>query len=148
MNRNGTCLTQSECSSSGGRSGVGACASGFGVCCVFVVSGAGTVTRNNTYIQNAGFPLFVTAAGTTTYTVNRIQSGRRTRLRGIWRHTTNDFFTFDYTIKDVAFLRLDFEVFSLSRGGVGEVACDDTFTVTVSNFAVTYQIFGRMILRY
>ena len=45
---NGTCFTSSECASKGG-SASGACASSFGVCCVFSLSCGGTSSANNTY---------------------------------------------------------------------------------------------------
>ena len=45
---NGTCYTSSQCESLGGSSS-GACASSFGVCCVFSLSCGGTSSQNNTY---------------------------------------------------------------------------------------------------
>merc|ERR1712066_52578 len=47
--RNGTCYTAEECSTKGG-SNEGACASGFGVCCVFALSCGGSASENLTYI--------------------------------------------------------------------------------------------------
>ncbi|XP_059099287.1 uncharacterized protein LOC131893312 [Tigriopus californicus] len=52
----GTCLSVQECSSQGGTSD-GNCASGFGVCCLFMITGCGgTVNKNCTYVRNTGFP--------------------------------------------------------------------------------------------
>jgi hypothetical protein len=71
--RNGTCFTTSECSKNGGTAS-GNCASGFGVCCVFLVSTSGsTISQNNSYIQNPGFPtaLTTTTVATVSYTINK-----------------------------------------------------------------------------
>ncbi|XP_059097812.1 uncharacterized protein LOC131892089 [Tigriopus californicus] len=55
-NRHGTCYTFDECRKAGGAT-AGKCASGFGVCCLFVVKESGTtVTRNCTYLENPGSP--------------------------------------------------------------------------------------------
>merc|ERR1719150_1174301 len=55
-NRNGTCFSESECSNKGG-SAKGGCASGFGVCCVFLYSStSNTISYNDSYLQNPGFP--------------------------------------------------------------------------------------------
>jgi len=52
--RNGTCYTQSECTAKGGSSS-GACASSFGVCCVFEATcGSATLSENNTYFTSSG----------------------------------------------------------------------------------------------
>ncbi|XP_059088788.1 uncharacterized protein LOC131884909 [Tigriopus californicus] len=72
----GTCLTSTACSSKGGFAS-GNCASGFGVCCLFRVSGScgttQTVNQNCTYIQNDGFPSADTTVDETcTYEFNRI----------------------------------------------------------------------------
>jgi len=47
--RNGTCYTAEECSSKGGAND-GSCASGFGVCCTFVLACGGSASENQTYI--------------------------------------------------------------------------------------------------
>jgi len=47
--RNGTCYTAEECSTKGG-SNEGSCASGFGVCCTFVLACGGSSSENQTYI--------------------------------------------------------------------------------------------------
>lgn len=110
--RNGTCYPASQCSSLGGTAS-GNCASGFGVCCIFLVSSSGsTINQNCTYIRNPGFP---TALSTTTaimYTVNKCTT-------------------------DVCWLRLDFESMTLA-GPVASLevnggACQDAFTITSSN---------------
>jgi len=52
----GTCYTEKECTSKGGTAS-GTCAEGFGVCCIFTLSESGsTVSEDNTYIQNPGYP--------------------------------------------------------------------------------------------
>merc|ERR1712226_251975 len=63
--RNGTCYTSTECQNKGGRA-LGNCAAGFGVCCVFIITGTGEVNQNCSYIQNPSFPS--TYADTTTLT--------------------------------------------------------------------------------
>merc|ERR1719348_952145 len=51
--RNGTCYTSSECASKGGSSS-GACASSFGVCCIFEKTcGGGNVAENLTYFTSS-----------------------------------------------------------------------------------------------
>ena len=53
---NGICMSASHCSEKGGIQD-GNCASGFGVCCMFLVSECGsTVYRNCTYVTNPGYP--------------------------------------------------------------------------------------------
>ncbi|XP_059089277.1 uncharacterized protein LOC131885277 [Tigriopus californicus] len=72
----GTCLTASECASRSG-SASGNCAAGFGVCCLFIVSGVcggtQTINQNCTFIRNNGNPLADTIPSETcTYNFNRI----------------------------------------------------------------------------
>eukprot|EP00094_Tigriopus_californicus_P013726 TCALIF_13282-PA protein Name:"Protein of unknown function" AED:0.22 eAED:0.30 QI:0/0.88/0.7/1/0.77/0.9/10/0/349 len=68
----GTCMTSTECVSNGGAAD-GNCASGFGVCCSFVVRGCGgTVAHNCTYIQNTNFPATGTGGETCKFGFNRI----------------------------------------------------------------------------
>ena len=51
---NGTCYTSSQCESLGGSSS-GACASSFGVCCVFTLACGGTSSQNNTYMTMTSY---------------------------------------------------------------------------------------------
>ena len=51
---NGTCYTNTECTSLGGTSS-GSCASGFGVCCVFSLSCGGRTSANSTYATISSF---------------------------------------------------------------------------------------------
>ena len=51
---NGTCYTATECTSLGG-SGSGACASSFGVCCVFSLACGATTSQNGTYAVISSF---------------------------------------------------------------------------------------------
>jgi len=67
----GTCFSSTECNEKGGTV-AGKCASGFGVCCTFVVDSknSATVTHNNTVIMNNGWPTALTTASKTiTYTI-------------------------------------------------------------------------------
>merc|ERR1711962_765298 len=83
--RNGTCYTQSECTSKGGTAS-GTCASSFGVCCIFEVScGNPTLAENNTY-----------------FTSTDITKGSNCRMT-VCKCST-----------DVCQLRLDFETFVLN----------------------------------
>lgn len=84
--RNGTCYTASECTVKGGTSS-GACASSFGVCCVFEKScGAGALSENNTY-----------------FTATDITKGAQCSL------------TICKLDNDVCQLRLDYETFALNN---------------------------------
>jgi len=84
--RNGTCYTQSECTSKGG-SASGACASSFGVCCVFEKScGAGSLSENCTYFTSSSR----SAGSSCSLTICKSSS-------------------------DVCQLRLDFEAFTLTQ---------------------------------
>ena len=51
---NGTCYTASECTSLGGAAS-GACASSFGVCCVFSLSCGGSTSANTSYAMVSSF---------------------------------------------------------------------------------------------
>ena len=51
---NGTCYTASECTSLGGTAS-GACASSFGVCCVFSLSCGATTSANTSYAMITSF---------------------------------------------------------------------------------------------
>merc|ERR1711997_400253 len=70
----GTCYTSSECASRSGAAS-GTCAAGFGVCCVISTSTCGaSVSTNNTYIRNPGYPSSYTPtwAGTCTTTIRKV----------------------------------------------------------------------------
>lgn len=118
--RQGTCYTATECSDKSGTKS-GNCASGFGVCCLFLNNGAATVTisENRTYLRNAEFPSTATAttAQSIVYTINKM----------------ND---------DICQLRFDFVVFTIAGpgntletivGGTANTHC----TNDVINFAQT-----------
>lgn len=111
--RNGTCFTASECSSKGGSS-KGGCASGFGVCCVFMLSDSSstTVNYNDTYLQNPSYPSTYGSTSSLSYTVNKVQS-------------------------DVCWLRLDFETFTITgpvtTEDLGGKCSSDKFVVTVTS---------------
>merc|ERR1711923_625751 len=75
--RMGTCYTSTECSDKKGTKS-GNCASGFGVCCIFLYNTltSTTITQNRTYIQNPLYPNVETsgAGTTTTYTINKMST--------------------------------------------------------------------------
>lgn len=80
--RAGTCYTATECSDKSGTTS-GNCASGFGVCCVFInvaANGAGTIaaaiSENRTWLRNSEYPTVASAttAQAITYTVSKMQS--------------------------------------------------------------------------
>merc|ERR1712051_140706 len=80
--RAGTCYTATECSDKSGTKS-GNCASGFGVCCVFInvaANGAGTIaaaiSENRTWLRNSEYPTVASAttAQAITYTVSKMQS--------------------------------------------------------------------------
>ena len=77
VNRNGTCYSATECSDNGGKAS-GNCASGFGVCCLFVLSSTSklTVKENNTYIQNPSFPSVYSETSALTYTINKCKASK------------------------------------------------------------------------
>jgi len=102
--RNGTCYSSSECSDKGGKS-KGSCAAGFGVCCLWLLNTETdlTVTQNNTYIQNPGFPSSLTDAKSLSYTVQKCSD-------------------------DICFLRMDFEQFDLI-GPANSLESDGTSTI-------------------
>jgi len=74
----GTCYSSTECSDKNGMSS-GNCASGFGVCCVFLNTAAAasnSITENRTRVRNSEYPSYATATAATTvaYTVNKMSS--------------------------------------------------------------------------
>jgi|ERR1712110_496697 len=75
--RPGTCYTTTECSDKKGTKS-GNCASGFGVCCVFIDSAGASVTikENRTHIRNSGYPSYATATAKTSivYTISKAQA--------------------------------------------------------------------------
>lgn len=122
----GTCFTSTECTDKGGTKS-GNCASGFGVCCVFLntaSSTTSTITQNRTRVRNAEYPSVTTATAATTigYTVSKMSS-------------------------DICQLRLDFTTFQLggpantqeqiavATGSVGGTHCVDTFRITTTDVA-------------
>lgn len=75
--RQGTCYSTTECNDKNGMKS-GNCASGFGVCCLFIEnSGASaTVQQNRTYLRNSEYPNVkaATAAETIAYTMQKMTS--------------------------------------------------------------------------
>jgi hypothetical protein len=119
----GTCYSATECSTKKGTKS-GNCASGFGVCCVFVskTGATATIKENRTYIRNPLYPAVETATPTSsiTWTLNKMQS-------------------------DICQIRLDFDNFviggpanSIESGTDGaKTNCKDTLTTTLSS---NYQV--------
>jgi len=78
----GTCMTSTECSDKGGVK-KGNCAQGFGVCCLQQKKECGgTISHNNTYIANVGYPTTLAAgANTCTYTIDRVDGNDIAQVR-------------------------------------------------------------------
>jgi len=116
----GTCYTASECTSMGGEER-GNCASGFGVCCVNIIDNCNaspTVSMNNSYIQNQGYPGDVSSGASACATS---------------RQTTTAALTAEYTISkaasDIVQFRFDFLTTKVSNPMMG--SCDnDTISIT------------------
>ncbi|XP_059097095.1 uncharacterized protein LOC131891508 isoform X2 [Tigriopus californicus] len=114
----GTCRTNTECAILVGGVSIGSCASGFGICCMCLLSSStgGIVTENSTMLQSPLARAGVTDGMTIPFQVNRPSS-------------------------DVCFLRLDLESFVImgpadtmeTEGGV----CVDTFTATSKSGPIT-----------
>jgi len=127
----GTCYSSTECSDKNGMS-AGNCASGFGVCCVFLNTGAATATisENRTRLRNTEYPSITTAttAQTIVYTVNKMNA-------------------------DICQIRLDFSTFIIAGPSVTTEAitlaastmCQDGLTLLTSdNTAVTSSPSGTL----
>lgn len=72
----GTCYTATECGDKSGTKS-GNCASGFGVCCIFISNTGASVTisENRTYLRNPLFPsIETTESADISYTINKMQS--------------------------------------------------------------------------
>jgi len=70
----GTCFSESECSDKGGTKD-GNCAQGFGSCCVFKNNVCGsTLSQNNSYIENPGYPNKFDGTSPCAFKVQRMQS--------------------------------------------------------------------------
>ncbi|XP_059078528.1 uncharacterized protein LOC131876992 [Tigriopus californicus] len=98
----GTCLNGQECTSQGGTLD-GNCASGFGVCCVFILTGCnGVVNQNCTMVRNMGFPAADSNTGRTcSVSLNRLS-------------------------QDICQIRLDFQSRTVLPLGTGEGVCGGT----------------------
>lgn len=75
--RAGTCYSTTECSDKGGTKS-GNCASGFGVCCLFLNTAAATATisENRTHLRNSAYPSYETktAAVSIVYTIKKMNT--------------------------------------------------------------------------
>jgi len=117
----GTCYSSTECSDKSGMAS-GNCASGFGVCCVFLNTGAvaSTITENRTRLRNAEYPSIATAttAQSIAYTINKMNA-------------------------DICQIRLDFDNFVIAGPSVtteniplsSGTVCQDTLTLTTTDVA-------------
>jgi len=114
----GTCYSSTECSDKNGMSS-GNCASGFGVCCVFLNTAAvaSTISENRTRLRNYDYPTYqtATAAKNIVYTVNKMKS-------------------------DICQIRLDFDTFVIAGPSVtteliaaGANNCQDTLVLSTSD---------------
>jgi len=114
----GTCYSSTECSDKKGMSS-GNCASGFGVCCVFLNTGAvtATITENRTRLRNAIYPSYQTdtTAKNIVYTVNKMKS-------------------------DICQIRLDFDTFVIAGPSVttesiatGVNNCQDSLVLSTTD---------------
>merc|ERR1711937_585219 len=120
----GTCYSSTECSDKNGMS-AGNCASGFGVCCVFLNTGAvaSTITENRSRLRNAEYPSIATAttAQSIVYTINKMNA-------------------------DICQIRLDFDNFIIAGPSVttenfvlstGTRCTDSLILATTDNSALT-----------
>lgn len=116
--RTGTCYTTTECSDKGGTTS-GNCASGFGVCCIFLNTAAVTssITENRTLIRNKEYPSVTTATAATSiiYTIKKMQS-------------------------DICQIRLDFHVFVI--GGPVNSLENSVAATTMSHCANDNMVIG------
>merc|ERR1712223_1960443 len=75
--RAGTCYSATECSDKSGTKS-GNCASGFGVCCLFLNTAAATATisENRTHLRNSAYPSYETktAAVSIVYTIKKMNT--------------------------------------------------------------------------
>jgi len=109
QNRNGTCVTTSECIDRGGAA-KGNCAAGFGVCCVKIIDDDSNtdVNYNDTYLQNPDYPSSYGDEGSITYKVNKLDN-------------------------DICFLRLDFEQFDVIGISLGaDTTCDSVDHIEIT----------------
>jgi len=108
QNRNGTCVTTSECIDRGGAA-KGNCAAGFGVCCVQIIDEDSNtdVNYNDTYLQNPDYPSSYGDEGSITYKVNKLNN-------------------------DICFLRLDFEQFDVIGLTLPATTCDSVDHIEIT----------------
>jgi len=118
----GTCYSSTECSDKKGMAS-GNCASGFGVCCVFLNTGAAsaTITENRTRLRNAEYPSIATATTVQSivYTVNKMKD-------------------------DICQIRLDFDSFVIAGPSVstealaaGAQMCQDSLILSTTDVPST-----------
>jgi len=120
----GTCYTASECTAKGGEER-GNCASGFGVCCIAVVDpcNSNTVSLNNSYIVNPGYP-GVASSGSSACTGSGVARSERT-LGSAATYTWN----ITKSSADIVQVRIDFDDFEISAPMMGDCT-NDTLTIT------------------
>jgi len=120
--RNGTCFTSTECSDKGGKKS-GSCASGFGVCCLFLKDTCGDdINQNQTYIRNEDFPTALTGTSLSacSFTVNKCDS-------------------------EICRVRLDFEQFTIL--GPVATASTDANSACIDSFEVSGLTTGNTVPR-
>lgn len=117
----GICVTSTECESRTGASASGNCASGFGVCCLTIISDPATkITGNMTYIQNEEFPSGFGASGTVA------EVSRAYSIEG------------SSQIKQI---RLDFETGRFAQPAAGDCTTDE---ITVTSPSTTQLGFAKL----
>ena len=71
----GTCFSPPECQSKTGGFADGACATGFGTCCVILLSECGgSIGENSTHFSSPDYPKVYQTEATCTYTLNKIDT--------------------------------------------------------------------------
>ncbi len=123
----------------------------FGVCCLFIVQEAGTITQNCTYIQNEDFPLALPdGAANLQFMVQRCSGGeasvelKKTRYNVIkvYIFFFKKMFAFSaWTLKLSTWLGLE-EVISLMREFVQQTPLQSWFVP--SKIFVFLQVFGKL----
>jgi len=114
----GTCLSATECSGKGTVDGN--CASGFGVCCTFLVSTCGsTVSENCTYVQNPSYPSSYTTTGACDYSVTPLSA-------------------------DICQIRLDFDNLDITETAPADGTCVDSLSFTSGSDRVYPTLCGTL----
>jgi len=113
----GTCFSSTECNNKGGKAD-GNCASGFGVCCYFLVNTCGaTVSNNCSYIQNPNYPS--SESSDCSFSITPLNA-------------------------DICQIRLDFDNFDITETTPIVGTCVDSFDVTSGSSRDYYTLCGTL----